>query len=108
MGGVNRRATEEYGQVHLLKQERLLSACVQAVDAWQDVPRIIVESVNRSSAIEHLGERPDLDADQAEAVLAMPMGIAMNGAAPTPSQSRERPRRTRQRGAEPTVAGIPR
>jgi DNA gyrase/topoisomerase IV subunit A len=81
MGAANRRSTEEYGQDHLLKQERLLSACVQAVDAWQDVSRIIVGSVTKSSAIEHLGETLGLDADQAGAVLAMPMGAVMNGAA---------------------------
>jgi DNA gyrase/topoisomerase IV subunit A len=81
MGGVNRRATEEYSQVHLFTQERLLSACVQAADAWHDVSSIIVGSVNRSSAIEDLCETLGLDADQAEAVFAMPMGAVMNGAA---------------------------
>ncbi|MGF9761130.1 hypothetical protein AAII07_38675 [Microvirga sp. 0TCS3.31] len=81
MGAASCRSTEEYGQDHLLKQERLLSGCVRAVDAWQDVSGIIVGSVNRSSAIERLGETLGLDADQAEAVLAMPLGAVMNGAA---------------------------
>lgn len=81
MGGVNRRSTEEYGQAHLLEQERLVSACVQAVDAWQDVSTIIAGSVDKSSAIEHLCQSFGLDADQAEAVLAMPIGAVMNGAA---------------------------
>lgn len=81
MGEVNRRSTEYYGEAHLRQQERLLSACVQAVDAWQDVSSIIVGSVTRSRAIEHVGETLALDADQAEAVLAMPMGAVLNGAA---------------------------
>lgn len=81
MGGDSRGSTEQYGQAHLRKQERLLSACVQAVDAWQDVSSIIVGSVNRSSAIERVGAALGLDADQVEAVLAMPMGAVTNGAA---------------------------
>jgi hypothetical protein len=77
MGRVNRRSTEEYGQAHLLVQERLLSACVQAVEAWPDVS----STVSRSKAIEHLRETLGLDADEAKAVLAMPIGAVTNGAA---------------------------
>lgn len=81
MGDRARGSTDEYGREHLLEQERLLSACVQAVDDWQDISGIVARSANRLSAIEHLCETLGLDADQAEAVLAMPLGAAMNGAA---------------------------
>lgn len=81
MGDRTRGSTDEYGREHLLEQERLLSACVQAVDAWPDIYSIVASSVNRSSAIEHLCGTLGLDVDQAEAVLAMPVGAATNGAA---------------------------